>query len=507
MRKRDTFTAAVACPPPAPVLDPRFFRVRPLGNRPALAGRTNPRRKSASPSSGAWAKKAYLRGRPAHTDETTTLVSATARRRVKPAATPTTSRSVVTAFFQRLCAALRVKLPAAAMAVLLVGVGASVARGHATDESYIWLNAQRDSFDGRVELRLADLRNYLDLEIPSDYQAAREAVDQHSETLKAYVHQHFQIDNVDGQAIPYEIERVDLLENDYYGHFAQFFFRTAPLETPSRIFVRSDLLFEHDKFSRCLLCMEYNHFTGESFEESFHHTIFSPHNDRQLVDFNEIVPVPMGRKYFVWEGIRHIWIGIDHILFLVTLLLASVLVRREVVDEAPTEQTQLLNRRQEWLPVEGFRGAFWSIFKIVTIFTIAHSVTLCLASLDVITLPARLVESVIALSIIVVAVNNIFPTFRDRTWVILFLFGLFHGLGFASVMQNLPFRMSNLKRLLFCFNVGVEIGQLAIVAAVFPLIFLLRKSKYYQPVMLVGGSAMICAIAGYWFIERAWGSS
>lgn len=157
------------------------------------------------------------------------------------------------------------------------------------------------------------------------------------------------------------------------------------------------------------------------------------------------------------------------------------------------------------MPVAGFTGAFWNVFKIVTIFTVAHSITLCLASLGIITLPSQLVESIIALSIVLVAFNNIVPTFRDRTWVILFLFGLFHGLGFASVMQHLPYRVGNLNKVLIGFNVGVELGQMAIVAAVFPIMYFLRKTSFYKPVFLVGGSIVLIAIASYWFVERAFG--
>ena len=76
-------------------------------------------------------------------------------------------------------------------------------------------------------------------------------------------------------------------------------------------------------------------------------------------------------------------------------------------------------------------------------------------------------------------------------------------MGFASVMKDLPFRMGDLRQLLFSFNIGVELGQLAIVIGVFPIIFFLRKSKFYQPVVLVGGSLIICAIAVWWFCERA----
>ncbi|MEM8678700.1 MAG: HupE/UreJ family protein [Planctomycetota bacterium] len=382
----------------------------------------------------------------------------------------------------------------------------NVADAHSTDESYIWLNAQADRLDGRVEVRLADLRRFLKLDVPEDFDAAREAVLALSSELEAYVEDHFQITTEAGAEIPYKITRVDLLDNEFFGHFAQLFFETDPIEVPARIRVTSTLLFEFDKYSRCLLCMDYNHFTGKTHKESFHHAIFTPWTDTQDVDFNNIQQVQWGRKYFIWEGIRHIWIGTDHILFLVTLLLPSVLIKRPIPNTDEVEASHgMFSKRYEWVPVESFGAAFWSIFKIVTIFTVAHSITLALASLDKVSLPARLVESVIAFSIIVVALNNIIPTFREKTWIVLFLFGLFHGLGFASVMQNLPFRMPNLVRLLLYFNIGVEIGQLAIVAAVFPFIYALRKWKLYQPVLLIGCSAIICVIAGFWFVQRALG--
>ena len=215
-------------------------------------------------------------------------------------------------------------------------------------------------------------------------------------------------------------------------------------------------------------------------------------------------------QYYLWEGIRHIWIGTDHILFLVTLLLASVLVRRsepEVAQESEglsdDSAASSQAKAKSWFPVGGFPGAFWNILKIVTVFTVAHSITLALASLDVISMEGWIVESIIAFSIILVALNNVFPFFHDRTWIVLFAFGLFHGMGFASVMRDLPFRMGDLTTLLLSFNVGVELGQLVIVIAVFPLIFFLRKWKLYQPVVLVGASLAICAWASVWLYERA----
>ena len=145
---------------------------------------------------------------------------------------------------------------------------------------------------------------------------------------------------------------------------------------------------------------------------------------------------------------------------------------------------------------------------MVTVFTIAHSITLLLAGLDIISLPSRLVESIIALSIILVALNNVLGRSQNASLAVILFLGLFHGLGFASVMADLPFRISDLKQFILIivgFNIGVELGQLAILLVVFPLLYLLRNSKLYGPVVLKGGSAILILIAGYWFVERAFG--
>lgn len=414
-----------------------------------------------------------------------------------------------------------------ALAVIVAAVifvaASAVSQAHSTDETYIWLNPVEDHYSGEVQFRLPDLREYLNLEIPEDLDAAREAIQGHSEVIEAYVREHFQIKTLDGEMVDFEVTGFDVLESDYFKHFAKVLYKTKTFEAlPEKLIVKSNMLFEFDKYSRSILCMNYSSFkesgqtkpdgrgiTEDGFSEGFYHTIFTPWNEEQEVDLVNVTQIANTWTYYIWEGVRHIWIGTDHILFLVTLLLASVLIRRkeQVADQGETEVkvsvADGVAPKTGWAPVTGFSGAFWNIFKIVTVFTVAHSITLALASLDVISLESWLVESIIAFSIILVALNNIFPVFHDRTWVVLFLFGLFHGMGFASVMKDLPFRMGDLTTLLLSFNVGVELGQLAIVLAAFPLIFFLRKSKLYQPIVLVGGSLVICVIAAYWFYERA----
>jgi hypothetical protein len=153
--------------------------------------------------------------------------------------------------------------------------------------------------------------------------------------------------------------------------------------------------------------------------------------------------------------------------------------------------------------VEHARGAFWGVFGIVTAFTVAHSITLTLAVLGVIELPSRLVESVIALSVVIAALNNLRPLVTRRLWMVAFGFGLVHGFGFASVLADLGLPRSALALALVGFNLGVEVGQLAIVVAFLPLAFALRRTTFYRRWVMVGGSLAIAALAATWFIERA----
>jgi hypothetical protein len=141
--------------------------------------------------------------------------------------------------------------------------------------------------------------------------------------------------------------------------------------------------------------------------------------------------------------------------------------------------------------------------KVVTAFTLAHSLTLSLAALGVVSLPSRLVESAIALSVVLAALNNLRPLVYGRRWVIAFGFGLIHGFGFASVLADLGLPQDTLLIALVAFNLGVEIGQLAIVGIFLPIAYALRSSGFYRRVLFAYGSTAIAVIAFVWLAERA----
>jgi hypothetical protein len=182
----------------------------------------------------------------------------------------------------------------------------------------------------------------------------------------------------------------------------------------------------------------------------------------------------------------HIWIGFDHILFLIALLLPSVL-RRE---------------GNKWKPAGKLRSALWNVFRIVTAFTLAHSITLSLAAWGVVSLPSPLVESAIAGSIVIGAFNNVYPVVRQRLWLVAFAFGLVHGFGFASVLADLGLPQGALLIALVGFNVGVEVGQIIIVSLFVPLAFAVRGTRIYRRLALTGGSLAIALMATVWMAER-----
>jgi hypothetical protein len=213
--------------------------------------------------------------------------------------------------------------------------------------------------------------------------------------------------------------------------------------------------------------------------------VFGSDHPRATVD-EGAAGAASGFLAYVRHGILHIWIGYDHILFLVSLLLPAVLVREG----------------RGWRAVAGLRAALADVLKIVTAFTVAHSITLSLAALGVVALPSRWVESAIALSVLLAALNNVLPVARGRRWAAAFLFGLVHGFGFASVLADLGLQPGALAASLVGFNLGVEIGQLTIVAAFLPLAWLLRATSFYRRVVLVGGSGAIMLVAALWLGER-----
>jgi HupE / UreJ protein len=195
---------------------------------------------------------------------------------------------------------------------------------------------------------------------------------------------------------------------------------------------------------------------------------------------------PTGAWGFLREGIRHILTGYDHVLFLLCLLLPSVMRRTP----------------QGWKAVDKLSQAVWPVVGIVSAFTVAHSITLGLAAMKVVSLSPSFIEPAIAVTIILAALDNVWPIFPVRRVVVTFFFGLIHGFGFAGVLAELNLPTAQFAWALLQFNLGLELGQLMIVVSVTAVLFLLRPWPRYRVWVIRGGSMAAMLVGVLWLIER-----
>ena len=374
---------------------------------------------------------------------------------------------------------------AAALLLALAGLFlAPAALAHKPSDSYLSLRldpAEPAQVQGQWDIALRDLDFVLGLDRNDDgaitwgeLRTSRAAVVGHALARLGV--------SADGE--PCALAEHDLLVDQHSdGAYAVILFSAACRQPIKTLALDYRLLFEVDRQHKGLLKLQHGA------EPQTTSAVFSAEQTKQ--DF----PLAGGAGPSRWQyfadytgqGVWHIWIGIDHILFLVALLLPAV----------------MLCKKNRWTPLPAFKPAFFDVLKVVTGFTVAHSITLSAATLGWVALPSRLVESVIALSVVLAALNNLLPRVARGRWLVAFGFGLIHGFGFASVLADLGLPSTALLVALLGFNLGVELGQLAIVAAFLPLAFGLRRSAFYRRGVLAGGSLTIAAIAGLWFAERA----
>jgi len=364
-----------------------------------------------------------------------------------------------------------------ALLVALAGLApAHPAHAHKPSDSYLTIANDDVAISGQWDIALRDLDYAISLDSDDDGTITWGELRAHHGEIAAYAAARLKISG-DGVACPLAIGE-QLVDHHSDGAYTVLKFAATCPVTPKTLAVSYALLFDLDPQHRGLLRLVTQDATRSA--------IFSPEAASQ--DFL-LSDMSRWRQFFDFgrEGVWHIWIGFDHILFLVALLLPAVL-RRE---------------RGKWFAAERFTAAFIDVFKIVTAFTIAHSITLSLAALGVLALPSRLVESTIAASVFFAALNNLFPLVYGKRWMVAFVFGLIHGFGFASVLADLGLPQDALLTALVGFNLGVEAGQLAIVAVFLPIAYVLRDTRFYRNGVLLLGSLLIAMFAAVWFIERA----
>ena len=377
---------------------------------------------------------------------------------------------------QPILAASRRALWRALAAWALLCCLAAPAHAHKPSDSYLTLTLDGARIEGQWDIALRDLDFAIGLDGDGDGRLTWDEIRARHPAIAAYALGRLELSSAQARC-PLRADR-QFIEHHTDGAYSVLRFHA---DCPAAI-VSLDLAYrlfaDLDPQHKGLLKLQRKDGKGGAAT-----AIFDPDHSRQRIA--PAAPDRLGQfGAYVRHGVWHIWIGFDHILFLLSLLLPAVLVTAT------------------GRPSDSIRACFIDVLKVVTAFTLAHSITLTLASLEWITLPSRWVESAIAASVVLAALNNLVPLFRGRRPLAAFAFGLLHGFGFASVLGDLGLPRDALLASLLGFNAGVELGQLAIVAAFLPLAYLLRHSWFYRQLM-GAGSALIALLATVWLVERA----
>lgn len=372
------------------------------------------------------------------------------------------------------------QLVAVFFGLLLVALFTGPAGAHAGDQSYLYLDFG-NSLTARFQMPLEDVADGLGIDIGGSDDEKAAGIAANADALRVYAEESFTL-GADGAEFEAEFVEIGLFEETTYVEVV-FLIKTGD-SIPEVLEVRLEPFFDEIDDRDALLLVSNDWERGVVDNDSEHLLRFTPDSREQTLTLGAASSW-QNFTTSVGAGLDHIRTGPDHMLFIIALLLPSVLIWMP-----------------EWKPSPSFGAALWRVTKIMTVFTIAHSVTFTLAGAGVVPTPsARITESIIALSIVATALHNLRPVFRDREWLIAFVFGLFHGFGFASLVQSLDVSLKTQLVSLAGRNIGIELGQLIVVLLMFPALYLLRVTQSYLPFFRI--ASVLLGLAGLgWMLER-----
>ena len=354
---------------------------------------------------------------------------------------------------------------------------ASAAQAHSGSTAYLQASVDGAGLSLRADYALRDLDDALGIDANDDGQLTWGELQAASPALTAYLAPRLQLSG-DGSACALQPTAALQVTQHADGPYAVFYFKGLCTAAPREWQLESHALFEFDANHRALLRWQ----RGDESSSA----VLTP--TRQSARFSrQHKPIETLMAY-LHEGLAHVWSGWDHMLFIAGLFLPAALRRSA----------------GGWQPVPQLGPALLDAAKLVTAFTIAHAITLCLTALGVVSLPTRWVESLVALSVIFAGFNNLLPLAGRRLlFVLAWIFGLIHGTAIAGALLELGLPPSGRLLALLGFNLGVEAAQLLLVAILVPLAFALRHWRGYVMAVLWPGSALIAVAGLLWFIDRA----
>jgi hypothetical protein len=355
---------------------------------------------------------------------------------------------------------------------LLLTLLALPAWAHKPSDSYLRLSREGDRVHARWDVAVRDLEVLTPLDTNGDGAITWGELDAQRGPLQALVEGRLHVEQSGAVCAVVPLTMSAVQHSD--GAYVVFAFDLRCPATVDTLTVTDTLLFDVDAQHRGLVRLQGE---GESWN------IFTAEQRTRALSWTPVSPTQQ-----LWlaleQGVHHILIGWDHLAFLFALLLPSVYRRSGGA----------------WVPVASLRQSLVEVLKVVTSFTVSHSITLALAAFGVLAPEPKWVEVAIAVSVVLAAMNNLVPVLPEGRWVLAFGLGLMHGFGFVSALADLG--GTSLWVSVLGFNLGVEVGQTAIVACFVPLAFVLRRTVLFRRLVLPGGSLLILCAALWWTWQR-----
>ena len=366
--------------------------------------------------------------------------------------------------------------------LLLIAISSGSAQAHSSSNSYITVSTFKEDLVLRADINFRDIDLVFDLDQNKDGKVSWGETLAKTAELKVWLEQGIQL-STKGQKCA--LAQINIKASDHAdGTYLSVEWTVACLDVAedglSGLTLRYDLMFDQDNLHRALVKIDLPNFQSNA--------ILSPDRSEFTLTKASGSSLKVLERYLL-EGVWHIWIGIDHVLFLLSLLILAFL--------EPSRKSVI-----QWPAVQNVKTAVLDILAVVTAFTLAHSITLGLTIFKWLEPSADLIEPAIALSVVAAALNNLLGWAALRRWQLAFAFGLVHGFGFANVLVDLGLPSDQLAIALGGFNLGVELGQIAIVLVFLPLAWWLRNTIFYRWVVVVGGSLAIAILGIIWTLQR-----
>ena len=351
-----------------------------------------------------------------------------------------------------------------------------ISKADVLKENFINVNLNTTPIEVSLDFETVILEEMFSLDDNQNKVISWNELKAHKKEILPYIFRHFQVYS-DTQQCRFKIKKYTTHKRGSHQSYIKLDLHLLCPKPKKYLEIHYDLFFNVDKNQKAFVRINDKNQTKP--------IILSQQTTNYKIDINEDSSLGAFGNFLI-EGIWHIWIGFDHILFLLMLLLPSI----------------YYYQNRQLMTYKSFKDVFKEVLKIVTAFSVAHSITLILSVTEIINIESRYVEITIALSVLFTAINNIFGFIKSKIWLLAFSFGLIHGLGFANVLKELMLENVTFLGMLFGFNSGVEIGQLIIVLAILPYIFLARNSVYYKYIVVYGVSIFAAIIATIWAYER-----